>query len=224
MRVSPVFAAVTLSLLGGCGARTALEVSADPPLVGPDAGRRDAGPPPRDAGLDGGIDGGVDGGRDGGRDGGAEDAGTVRQHAVRITITVDDRWDGWIDGATIGSNEDWPQLTTIERTLGPGHHVLAIRGQDVFGVISALLAVVDVDGATIAVTGDGSFLARSSPPASFFQPTFDDSAWRAGDVCSDPSPWGTSHGSLTSRGARWMWAGDCRSLGTVGFRLHFDLP
>jgi hypothetical protein len=146
---------------------------------------------------------------------------------VTITLTADDAWSGYLDGAElVGSAQtDWAQTDTFERTLGPGAHVLAIHGYDWAGVIAGVLGTVAVDGVTTWWTGDGNWRMSPTEEPGWEAPDFDASTWGSAVSCADDSPWGGQPSNLRSAGADWIWwTEDCTALGQAWFRLEFVLP
>ena len=135
-----------------------------------------------------------------------------------------------VDDLPIDCRTDWTVTGSYHLPLASGCHVIAVEGSDVFGLISALIAVVRVDGAIVSVTGDGSWLLPpvEPPPAGWRTVGFDDFGWGPPVACTNTSPWGGMPAALIADGARWVWdepTGDCFSgLGQVYFRFELTLP
>jgi len=150
---------------------------------------------------------------------------------VSLHITVDDIWDGTIDGEPIEAGGGWSHVDTFEWELSSGVHVITVHGEDLGEAITAFIASVEIDGEPTFVTGDGSWAMRvGGPELGWLSPDFADDHWATPVSCADTSPWGDWSGLPLEQGAEWVWfdsAGDCRdpsSWREAWFRLVFELP
>ncbi len=149
------------------------------------------------------------------------------QH-VKLTITADDAWEGWIDGVafTAPGQYAWSSIDTLEWDLACGDHALALYATDTAQVIAGVLAAIEVEGTVTFVSGgSGWTMYDTTPPADWTEVAFDDSAWHVPEVCGDTSPWGSTPQPLYDLGARWIWwTSDCGNLGEAWVRLNFTVP
>jgi hypothetical protein len=157
---------------------------------------------------------------------GVEPPPTIFDYTVDLELTADDEWEGWIDGAPIGSGSGWSTVDAFSWTLQSGDHVVAVHAYDVARSIAGFIGQLSVDGVVVSQTGDGSWVhVGSAPGATWMDLTYDDSAWTTPAVCSNTSPWGGRPTSLISAGADWVWwSSNCQALGETWFRLEFTLP
>lgn len=149
------------------------------------------------------------------------------QH-VKLTITADDAWQGWLDGTafTAPGQNAWSSIDTLEWDLECGDHALALYATDTAQVIAGVLAAIEVEGTVTFVSGPSNWtMYDTTPPADWTDIAFDDSAWHIPEVCGDTSPWGSTPQPLYDLGAQWIWwTSDCRNLGEAWLRLNFTVP
>ena len=149
------------------------------------------------------------------------------QH-VRLVLTADDAWDGWLDGTrfTAPGEDAWNAIDTLEWDLECGDHALALYATDTAQVIAGVLAAIEVEGTVTFVSGgSGWTMIDSMPAANWTDVAFDDSTWHIPEMCGDTSPWGSTPQPLYDMGARWIWwTPDCRDLGEAWVRLNFTVP
>ncbi len=173
-----------------------------------------------------GVDDDCDGSTDEGFDSDGDGIPSCREvsHTVTITLTVDDIWEGYVDGTYFDTRAGWNIADTYTWTLDSGPHVIAIHGWDTGASIAGFLATTWVDGSMVSRTGDGSWRVAGSLPSGWTAVGYDDSAWGTGTDCGLPGIWGGSPGSITSTGATWIWPRSCYDLGEGAFRLELNLP
>lgn len=144
---------------------------------------------------------------------------------LRVGLAVDDVFELYVDGVAYGGVEEWWTTHWYEADLGCGSHTVAVHGTDLHQAISGFIAVVEVDGAVVALTGDGQWRVSGEAPAGdWTAPGYDDGAWGAGwgcDVATARGWWGTSPAELNELGAWWLWPRDCLALGEGWFRYDF---
>jgi len=153
-------------------------------------------------------------------------------HEVLLTITVDDVWEGWVDGASFAEEHaGWSHLDEFSFSLDSGPHIIAIHGWDTGRAISGHISSVAIDGVVTTVTGDGSWRVKANDAPEGWQDLgFIDTDWIIPVACTDLSPWGSWTGSPMDHGAVWTWyqgSGNCRdesSYGDAYFRLSLSLP
>jgi hypothetical protein len=142
---------------------------------------------------------------------------------VRLGLAADDYWEGWVDGVAFGSAEHWWEAAWTEMDLACGEHVISVYATDLHQAISGFIAVFEVEGEPVSVTGDGRWRVTAGHGARGWQePGFDDSGWDVGTSCEESSArgwWGTSPVDLQEMGAWWIWSGECLNLGDASFRV-----
>lgn len=157
-----------------------------------------------------------------------EDEPCETPHVVRIGLSADDWWEGWIDGQHFGGVEHWWQTEWTTFELECGTYTLAVYATDLHQAISGFIGIVEVDGIVFSMTGDNKWKAQAGQATgNWHDPTYDDSAWTIPQGCEERSAtgwWGSSPTDLTDQGAWWVWSQDCLGLGDTSFRLTFSLP
>ena len=153
-----------------------------------------------------------------------------RTYAVAIDLAVDDHYCLFVDGLIVDCRTDWTTTGSYDVPLQSGCHVIAVDAADVFGLISAMIARVRVDGGDVSLSGDGTWVHPTvePPPPEWRDVGFDDSGWTPAIACASTAPWGGAPAPLIAAGAQWVWddpAGDCFTrLGEAHFRLELSLP
>lgn len=148
------------------------------------------------------------------------------QH-VKLMLTADDSWDGWIDSTSFtGPNADnWSASDTFEWDMACGDHTLALYATDVAHAVSGVIAVVWVEGVVKYVSGPTDWtIVDTEPPAGWTDVGFDDSGWNIPQVCSSTAPWGSAPQPFYDQGAQWIWwTSSCSDLGQAWLRLNFNV-
>ena len=149
------------------------------------------------------------------------------QH-VKLTLTADDAWQGWLDATAFSApgQNSWSSIDSLEWDLDCGDHTLALYATDTAQVIAGVLAAIEVEGTVTYVSGPTDWtMTDTAPAADWAEVAFDDSAWHIPAVCGDTSPWGSTPQPLYDLGAQWIWwTTDCRNLGEAWLRLNFTVP
>ena len=147
---------------------------------------------------------------------------------VRVMLTADDAWQGWLDGAsfTAPNQNTWSASDTMEWELGCGDHTLALYATDTAAAVSGVIAVVWVEDVVRFVSEPTNWtMVDSAPPSDWTDVGFDDSGWNVPQVCSDTSLWGSYPQPFYDQGAQWIWwTTQCRNLGEAWLRLNFTVP
>lgn len=147
---------------------------------------------------------------------------------VKLTLTADDAWQGWLDGAGFGApgQNAWNQIDSLEWDLECGDHALALYATDTAQVIAGVLAAIEVEGTVTFVSGGpGWTMIDTAPAADWTDIAFDDSAWHIPEKCGNASIWGSTPQPLYDLGAQWIWwTPDCTNLGEAWLRLNFTVP
>lgn len=159
---------------------------------------------------------------------GADDPCAGLSQTVRLMITADDSWRGWMDGAEFaGPNQDtWSASDEFTWEMACGDHALALYATDTAQVISGVIAVVWVEDEVRFVSGPSNWtMIDASPSGTWTAPSYDDSSWHIPQVCTSTSPWGTFPEPFYALGAQWIWwSSDCTNLGEAWLRLNFTVP
>jgi len=147
---------------------------------------------------------------------------------VRLMLTADDAWQGWIDGTAFSApnQNTWSASDTMEWEMECGDHTLALYATDTAQAVSGVIAVVWVEGAVRFVSGPTDWtMLDTSPPSGWQDVGFDDSGWNIPQVCADTSLWGSYPQPFYDQGAQWIWwTTQCRNLGEAWLRLNFTVP
>lgn len=157
--------------------------------------------------------------------------GEVRDHHVRLGLTADDAWEGWLDGLPIArppGPHHWKDTSWHELTLRSGCHTLTLHAWDLHAVTSGIIAAIEIDGVPRWVSGDDKpewhVTGPDVPPAGWHAVDFDDAAWTSPAACANTQPWAGLPYDLHALGARWVWWNpSCRDLSNAYFRLVFTV-
>lgn len=116
---------------------------------------------------------------------------------ARIAITADDSYELHVNGATVGSGDDWtkPACYDITTHLTAGRNVIAVRSADAGAGASGLLAegvIIGAGGQTTSFGTDTSWRCSPELEEGWTLASFDDRDWRAAQVLGPPprGPWG----------------------------------
>jgi hypothetical protein len=157
-------------------------------------------------------------------------SGYQTEFEVQVDLTADDAWEMWIDAQAAGAEQGWSYASIQQTAVSlqqDGPHVVAVHAYDTHGVISGFLAQVSVEGVPRGHTGDGTWkMTTTTPPTDWADPRFDASTWTTPIPCtsSDLATWNNNPAALLGTGAKWVWSGNCHSLGNVWLRYEFTLP
>ena len=144
--------------------------------------------------------------------------------AVTVTITADDQYDLYVNGAFVGSGNHWESPETWVVEMAPGIGAIAVFAYDMAAASGSgigLIANIAVDGGHSYVT-DTSWKVAEVGPAGWSDVTFDDSAWSPplDEGAYDTIPWTRYAPPITdfaSTGARWLWRGTPPYLSGYGY-------
>jgi hypothetical protein len=147
---------------------------------------------------------------------------------ITLILTADDSWEGWVDGKKLVAPNaaNWGTSDTMTTTLSSGDHVIAVHAWDIYGLISAVNGVLEVDKKVWSYTGDKSqVLVTTKPSSTWTDVGFDDSAWSAAAKCTNTSPWGGAPADINALGGKWIWwSARCEDLGETWIRWTVTLP
>lgn len=159
---------------------------------------------------------------------GADDPCEGLTQTVRLMLTADDAWRGWMDGVEfVGPNQNnWSAADEFTWEMACGDHALALYATDTALAVSGVIAVVWVEDTVRFVSGPSNWtMLDVAPSGAWTSPSYDDSSWHIPQVCADTSLWGSYPQPFYDQGARWIWwTSDCRDLGEAWFRLNFTVP
>jgi hypothetical protein len=140
-------------------------------------------------------------------------------YKVDLKVTADDGLVAFADGAGLGVNTDWTNISTYTTLMTAGTHHLAAKAFDMRAVQKGFLASVSINNVlqTDLVTGAGGWYGTVTAPASGWQT---DLSTLGGTIDSDASmdascSWGTYWpADLLADGADWVWPTDCADTTT----------
>jgi regulation of enolase protein 1 (concanavalin A-like superfamily) len=141
-----------------------------------------------------------------------------------ITVTCDNGYDLYVNGALVGSDGTWEQAQTYQDVaLQSGTNVIALACTDTGGV-AGLLGEFTVDGQRTGTST--SWKVSLSAPGGWNTAGFDDSGWAAATDYGAPgvSPWGTVSGMPLDTPGRWIWSSDNDLDDAVYVRYTFSMP
>jgi len=151
----------------------------------------------------------------------------LTQH-VKIMLTADDAWQGWIDGTSFSAPgmNTWSTADTLEWDLPCGDHALSLYATDTAAVVSGVIAVVWVDDVVKYVSGPTDWTMHDTfPSGDWTAADYDDTSWHIPEVCANNSIWGTMPAPFYALGADWIWwTSNCSDLGEAWLRLNFSVP
>ncbi len=132
----------------------------------------------------------------------------------RLRITADNECDVFVNGANVGSTNNWGVAVTLDVSLfvhPARRNVIAIEARNTSsqdgndrGIIGELTVAVDGSTEALVVT-DGDWRTSKTLEAGWMDPSFDDSAWAVATVVASngDGPWGSV---LTQTTAKWIWS------------------
>jgi hypothetical protein len=167
-------------------------------------------------------------------DGQDSDCDGGKDWLVSVWISVDDAFEWCMDddAVILGSGNDWTQGYGFQEWRDSGPHVVGIKGWDLYTVITAGIAHIQISDGTTWVS-DASWKFDPAPAASddtrsgWCSAGFDDSAWQFVNVIGPigTSPWGNAPYSFPSGSqANWIWDYYPVNLNTQYLRKEIVLP
>ncbi len=85
-------------------------------------------------------------------------------YELSFTVTADDAYDAYLDGAFLGDGIGWSTADTYTQTITGGQHAIGVYAYDIARVVAGFMSATHVNGNPISVTGDGSWLASPTLP------------------------------------------------------------
>lgn len=145
---------------------------------------------------------------------------SVRAADAIVTITADNRYDLYVNGAYVGSQNNsepgygWETPEVWRVTLEPGNNLIAVFAQDESSASNTaigVLARIDVASTLLTITNT-AWKSSQTGPAGWNTLAFDDSGWAPAFDCGpyNASPWVLFRAPIAEfagTGARWIWAG-----------------
>jgi hypothetical protein len=144
-------------------------------------------------------------------------------HDVVITMTADNRFEAYLDGAYLGDGSMWEICYTFSQQLLTGTHVLAFHATDEGGVMGAIAGIY-ADGGFLFATGAPGWKVIDTPPDTAWTSVgYDDSSWVDPVACT--GPWGSCP-DVVADGGSWVWypPGCAGSVPETWYRGTFALP
>ena len=149
---------------------------------------------------------------------------------VKITITADNRYDLFVNGVYVGSQNnvdspngwDVPETWSVDMPLGAGTIAVAARDDADLGTGIGLIAKIVVEGGDTIVT-DESWKVSEFGPAGWEASGFDDAGWMPAfnEGPFDTIPWSLFAppiSAFVSTGASWIWRGPLTFSNGYGYR------
>jgi|GEM_PF-277145 len=139
---------------------------------------------------------------------------------TQLSITADNGYKVYHNGALLGSGTDWGSAQKYSLPFVKGENVIAVRGSNDANSTGGLLASIMRNDTCIAVTNT-KWKVSTTAPTNWNTIGFDDAAWtNATDYGAfGVNPWGFSvSGMPTETLPHWIWSNNM-NYSTVYFRL-----
>lgn len=150
-------------------------------------------------------------------DGTVDDGITCSTYDVTISLSADDQFELWLDGASLGGNIGWGTRNDYTVAASPGIHQFAVYAEDVGNGAVGFNASIDVPGwgASDWNTGLGAWWGSNEDPAGYGASatwtTQGYSALQPDSVALATScflTWGSPSG-IGPSGGQWVWFDNC---------------
>ena len=137
--------------------------------------------------------------------------GTVDEdckYELGVLAAADDSVTAYLDGTKLGDTSGWSDVGNWVQSITGGTHHLAFAAKDNSGVVTGFISAVYINGDVAFVTGEGSFLATATTPATGWETS---TAGMVPDTEATKclSRWSSGVTAITGAGATWVWEGDC---------------
>ncbi|HEY9286013.1 MAG TPA: galactose oxidase-like domain-containing protein [Pyrinomonadaceae bacterium] len=145
-----------------------------------------------------------------------------QHHPMVTTVTSDNSYDLYFNGAYQGSGSDWTQAQAYTLNRRTGKNVVAIRAADAGG-IAGLLADIRMGDARLG--SDTTWKVSLTAPANWADPNFDDSGWATATDYGGygVGPWATNvAGMPLDTPGRWIWSSNRDAHDVVYIRATFN--
>ncbi|KAJ7491253.1 lectin [Mycena latifolia] len=154
-----------------------------------------------------------------------------------IIMTVDNGLTLYVNGAEVGTGEDFTVAERFCVSLRPCLNVFAVTGVNTGGP-AGLIATIQVtysDGTTSTLVSDTTWRASTTVPAGYEQLSYDDSSWKpaVAEGAYGVSPWGqiaipSAPPVLSLTDANWIWTSEVANgvapPGARAFRRTYTPP
>lgn len=126
-----------------------------------------------------------------------------------LRITADDRYSLYVNGALVGSDDQWQSLEEFDITpwLAQGDNVVAVHVTNYGGKGGLLLEgeIKDILGNNFSLTSNSTWKISKIIAPNWTTSQFDDNLWENAVSQGSPpvGPWGDTVSSLS--GAEWVW-------------------
>lgn len=142
------------------------------------------------------------------------------------TITVDNEYDLYVNGALIGHDDDWyhAEIYDIGDKLIVGDNVIAIKGVDKGGGYGIIAKFGNGSQIYTATSINGwkciNRLKTTNDPAGWQNNAFNDSGWPAAILAPTITAWPVN---INMPGAEWIWSASGQQNTKALCRYHFTL-
>jgi hypothetical protein len=138
---------------------------------------------------------------------------------VDITTSVDNTYEIYLNGAFVGTGNDWFNAQTFSGlALQPGRNVIAVKGTNT-GLVAGMLAEIAVGGQRIGTSSTWKVSVKEE--SGWNTVDFDDGDWVAATAYGGygVDPWRTrAVGIPVDTPAQWIWSANNSRDGIVYFR------
>ncbi|MFQ5651655.1 MAG: tandem-95 repeat protein, partial [bacterium] len=144
---------------------------------------------------------------------------------MEIVLTTDDRYDLYVNGVLVGSNDQWNMAQTYVVPVRNGQNVLAVHGRNDGGDVG-MIAEVSIDGEVVLRSGTSWHVHLTEEPG-WTDVSFDDAQWSNADDFGGygVAPWKKNILNFPrTSSAHWIW--DEQEPSTLYLRgsFHFGPP
>jgi len=142
--------------------------------------------------------------------------------SLTITISVDDVYDLYVNGAFIGTADHWEDAQSYKVPSISGKNVIAVKCSDLGGP-GGLVAEIDFGGNHFVSNEDWKL--SMTEQSSWETVVFDDISWQKATSYGfhgEAQPWaqyGNVQGISTDSGVHWIWSSDNENNNLVYFRF-----
>jgi hypothetical protein len=126
-----------------------------------------------------------------------------------ITLTTDNQYTAYFNGASLGSGADWGTAQVYNNVqFQTGQNTIALQAVDSGGCYAGVLADINVGSGSLQTGTSTTWKVSTSGPAGWQNPGFDDSTWASAvdDGAYGVAPWGLNVTNMpSSTPGHWIW-------------------